>query len=516
VKGQWITSPNADASVIFVHGVLSDGDSCWTNANGCYWPNLLTAESNLGPLGIYVFTYYTGFFSGSYSLSDIVDALKEHTKLDRVSDSRRLIFVCHSMGGIVVRKYIVERATELIERQKDIGLFLVASPSLGSSYADWLSPLARFLGHSQADVLRFVRNNVWLSDLDKEFKNLKESRRLRIEGKELVEDKFVVLKRFIRRQVVEPFSGAVLFGESFRVAKSDHFSIAKPADETAIQHRLLCDFIRSAGNWNQQSKASLNAALDPTASASRMDSESESTQPHEVLHPRDKVLVATSKWNPDGLEIKAGNIIITALETRALFNSWLSHLPDFIVQENPKSKDHSEALEKAFILSTLKAWYDVYKVMPDEEEMQRGSSVLSRKMNLFYAFARNEYLKAKRRGTDLKHFFSGQMLDERHPNLAERQQFLRTLLHNYVLRVCDVSLDQVSQFEELMRKFPPWEPLVERAYEINEQRILEMARTARLASPKIADRELADGMTAAIIELQNGFDDMPQDDGGER
>lgn len=253
MKGQWITSPNVDVTVIFVHGVLSDGDSCWTNANGCYWPSLLGAESNLGPFGIYVFTYNTGFFSGSYSLSDIVDALKEHMRVDRVSDSRRLIFVCHSMGGIVVRKYIVERAAELIENQKDIGLFLVASPSLGSSYADWLSPLARFLGHSQVDVLRFVRNNIWLSDLDKEFKNLKESGRLRIEGKELVEDSFVALKRFIRRQVVEPFAGAIYFGESFKVAKSDHFSIAKPSDETAIQHRLLCDFIVTSKSSKRQS-----------------------------------------------------------------------------------------------------------------------------------------------------------------------------------------------------------------------------------------------------------------------
>ena len=98
-----------------------------------------------------------------------------------------------------------------------------------------------------------MRNNIWLSDLDKEFKNLKESGRLRIEGKELVEDSFVALKRFIRRQVVEPFAGAIYFGESFKVAKSDHFSIAKPSDETAIQHRLLCDFIVTSKSSKRQS-----------------------------------------------------------------------------------------------------------------------------------------------------------------------------------------------------------------------------------------------------------------------
>lgn len=253
MKGQWITSLNLAVSVVFVHGVLSDGDSCWTSPNGSYWPRLLSAESNLGPLGIYVFTYNTGFFSGSYSLNDVVDALKEHMRLDRVYEARLLIFVCHSMGGIVVRKFIVERAAELIADKKEIGLFLVASPSLGSSYADWLNPLARFLGHSQGDALRFVRSNVWLSGLDKEFKNLKESGRLKIAGKEIVEDRFVVLKKLISRQVVEPFAGAVYFGESFKVPKSDHFSIAKPENGTAIQHRLLCDFILNLKDSKQQS-----------------------------------------------------------------------------------------------------------------------------------------------------------------------------------------------------------------------------------------------------------------------
>lgn len=164
-------------------------------------------------------------------------------RLDGVLQCKRLIFVCHSMGGIVVRKFIVERTAELIGAGKEIDLYLVASPSLGSSYANWFSLLAQFLGHTQADALGFVRYNVWLQGLDKEFKNLKEGGTLKIKGKELVEDKFVYLRKFWGKQVVEPFAGAVYFGEPYKVPLSDHFSIAKPHDKTAIQHRLLCEFI---------------------------------------------------------------------------------------------------------------------------------------------------------------------------------------------------------------------------------------------------------------------------------
>jgi pimeloyl-ACP methyl ester carboxylesterase len=187
--GEWIRRPQGPTSIVFVHGILSSGETCWRNDNGTYWPELLKSEPELGSVGIYVFTYETGLFSGSYRLGDIVDAIKTHMRIDGVTESDRIVFVCHSMGGIVVRKYMVERAVELIDADKIIGLFLLASPSLGSSYANWLSLIARLFGHTQAAGLRFVRNNAWLNDLDKEFINLKEARKLKLYGKELIEDK---------------------------------------------------------------------------------------------------------------------------------------------------------------------------------------------------------------------------------------------------------------------------------------------------------------------------------------
>jgi anti-sigma regulatory factor (Ser/Thr protein kinase) len=243
MRGQWLRRPKGATAVVFVHGLLSDGMDGWRHAGGAYWPQLVADVPQLADVGIYVFTYETDAFSANYRLGDVVDALKEHMRLDDVSDSKRLIFVCHSMGGIVVRKYVVERVTDLIARDIEVDLFLIASPSLGSSYATWLSPIAQVLGHAQLDALRFTQRNAWLNDLDKEFQNLKESGKLRLRGKELVEDKSVVLKRLWRNQIVAPFSGARYFGESLKIPNSDHFSIAKPESAEAFQHRLLVAFI---------------------------------------------------------------------------------------------------------------------------------------------------------------------------------------------------------------------------------------------------------------------------------
>lgn len=246
MNGEWIRNVRSDTSVVFVHGILAKENKSWRHVNGTYWPELLAQEKELEGLNIYVFRYRTGIFSGTYQLGDVVDALKERMRLDGLLDSKRLVFVCHSMGGIVVRRFIVVRQMDFKERQTQIGLFLVASPSLGSSYANLLTGLGRALGisNAQAEALRFEQDNAWLNDLDKDFINLKETGALAIKGKELIEHNFIVIKDWWHKQVVEPFSGARYFGESFKVENSDHSSIATPENGKAIQHELLCQFIR--------------------------------------------------------------------------------------------------------------------------------------------------------------------------------------------------------------------------------------------------------------------------------
>lgn len=245
MKGTWLNKPSErSVAVIFIHGILSSSSDCWTHPEGIHWPTQLANENEFSKFGIYTFEYKTDFFSGHYSLNDVVDALKEKLALDSVGDCETLIFVCHSMGGIVARKYIVQNAANLERNDKKIGLFLIASPSLGADYANWLAPLAKFFKHSQAKALRFQEDNIWLNGLDRDFINLKEDGHLQIKGKELVEDTFIVLPKFVFfRQVVPPFAGAKYFGDAIKIPNSDHFSIAKIENGKDIKHQLLLKFL---------------------------------------------------------------------------------------------------------------------------------------------------------------------------------------------------------------------------------------------------------------------------------
>jgi pimeloyl-ACP methyl ester carboxylesterase len=258
MQGVWIRRGDAatpSMAVVFVHGILSSNEACWRHENGSHWPTLLAEHPPLADVGIYAFTYQSAVFSGSYSLGNVVDSLKESLALDGVISAHRIVFVAHSMGGIVARRYIVQRLDELVERGTEVGLFLLASPSLGSPYATWLGPIARFMGHSQAAALAFCESNTWLNDLNSDFRNVLARRSLVIHGKELIEDKFIVLKRLhFLKQVVPPISGATYFGEAYKVPDSDHFSIAKPASFDSIQNRLLVQFIVSISQSRLGSK----------------------------------------------------------------------------------------------------------------------------------------------------------------------------------------------------------------------------------------------------------------------
>lgn len=266
-----VRPPAGDTCVIFVHGILSGGKTAWTADNGVSWPQLLEQETEFYDVGIYVFSYRADTLSRTYTIDDAVDAVRELIHYEKLLERRRLIFVAHSMGGIIVRRFLVRYANDLIDRDSIIGLLLVASPSLGSEDATTLGLINTILGNTQLQDLRLSQDNTWLNGLDQDFRGLRDSRRLSIVGKELVEDETITIKKFLLRsdQIVKWFSASRYFADSVKIPNSDHMSISKPADRNALQHQVLISFIREvlkAGPSDRTRKiaeqADINALAD--------------------------------------------------------------------------------------------------------------------------------------------------------------------------------------------------------------------------------------------------------------
>jgi hypothetical protein len=273
----WIRNPGESRSaVVFVHGILSHGETAWTHENGANWPDMVAEEPDMSDVGVCVFSYRADVFARNYSQSDAADFLRESVEIDNLWKKQWLIFVCHSLGGIITRRFLVANQQKLFNHGTNIGLFLIASPSLGSADANRIYFLARMLESTQAQALRFSQQNIWLNDLDKDFMNLKEDSGLTVKGKELVEDEPLSIRTFagalrkligLNEQVVTPESAARYFSHWVKIPTTDHNSIAKPESRKAIQHRILMRFVRETIHHYPSNRPPVKPDSDHAASA---------------------------------------------------------------------------------------------------------------------------------------------------------------------------------------------------------------------------------------------------------
>ena len=179
----WYEDRNKEQVIVFVHGILSDSHGCWYRdptgtSPGVYWPDLLRKDKRFDQFSIFLGGYYTDVGSGPYEVSDCAEELMEALRRPDESTGRivlkhkTIVFVCHSMGGIVVRYMLSARPWEF--RDTRICLALIASPSQGSEWADRLKLLTGYFKNQQGIQLKF--GNWSLRDLDERFRIILQDR----------------------------------------------------------------------------------------------------------------------------------------------------------------------------------------------------------------------------------------------------------------------------------------------------------------------------------------------------
>lgn len=241
---------NSDTALVFVHGFFSSSQACWTNTKAnSFWPDIVLNDKRVPPTSIYLGGYFTDVDSGAYGVrecsKELFDSLKRPSELNEKSpiEFKNIIFICHSLGGIVTR-YMLECFRESFHDQK-IGLILMASPSIGSDYANKLTKVASFYRNRAALQLKI--NSELLSDLDGRFKKFLTSRKPEsFLGVEAIEHVSFLHCRWLPgfEPIVAAHSASRYFADHKIIPKSNHSSIVKPADNKHQSHILLIDFLR--------------------------------------------------------------------------------------------------------------------------------------------------------------------------------------------------------------------------------------------------------------------------------
>jgi Leucine-rich repeat (LRR) protein len=262
MTGGWFHTGARDATLVFVHGVLSDNETAWLYknkekpTNNRSWPELVMSDKKrFNDPSIFLGGYYTDLDSGEAGVSDCARELlhalvADYDNQPPVVEFPRITFVCHSLGGIITR-YMLERYSDTFGNTK-IGLVLLASPSYGSDYATALNWLLTQYTHKVGKVLW---GSPLLEDLDGRFRDVQQKMSGRLAGIEFNEHHIPYYSRMPKwaRTALYPFlPGAIVlresacryFNDSVLIQGSDHNSICKPPNQDSRVHTELAVFLR--------------------------------------------------------------------------------------------------------------------------------------------------------------------------------------------------------------------------------------------------------------------------------
>jgi len=270
-RGGWYRHVPSDTVIVFVHGIWSDSQSAWlTTRTPCaYWPKLVTEDvASLGAPAVYLGGYYAKPDSGSATISDaaaeLFASISSGSGEVRVAPiaHAKIIFVAHSLGGVVVRKMLVDHASQFKDRT--VGVVLFASPTGGSAYADILGWLEQYYPITLLRELK--RDSGALQQLNEDFRELLKDRADQsqpIRVAEFFESRFpqedcnvlrwVLIEaacKFVTGNMPEivPKDRAGYFDlKPVRLGGTDHISIVKPSRVDDDAHRRLVLTLNTMG-----------------------------------------------------------------------------------------------------------------------------------------------------------------------------------------------------------------------------------------------------------------------------
>lgn len=185
---------DAILDICFIHGLRGNRETTWTAAGQFEpWPGMLLPQK-LANVRVLTYGYDASVVNGSLNrLIDHAENLLIDLSADREgvgAESRPLIFVAHSLGGLVCKKALLLSRNKPEKHLQSVfhhtkGFIFMGTPHRGSWMAEWASVPARLLGltmstnKSLLDVLK--PDDQLLESLQINFWNM--IRQLRDEGR---------------------------------------------------------------------------------------------------------------------------------------------------------------------------------------------------------------------------------------------------------------------------------------------------------------------------------------------
>ncbi len=99
--------------IVFVHGLYGSHES-WRAPNGAYWPDLIRTDPRFAFSDVDVAEYPTPVSNGKMSSVQLAEILWTRLKQDHVWEHREVVFIAHSLGGILVEQMLLKHPAEAV------------------------------------------------------------------------------------------------------------------------------------------------------------------------------------------------------------------------------------------------------------------------------------------------------------------------------------------------------------------------------------------------------------------
>ncbi|KAK3941650.1 vegetative incompatibility protein HET-E-1 [Diplogelasinospora grovesii] len=246
------------ADIIFVHGLggTSWNTWCWEHDPDFFWPAWLQDEEGLSNLRIFTYGYNANIRGPDTPLSilDFAESLLvgmrgygyDGSEAERPLGSRPIIFLAHSMGGLVVKKAytigkIDDRYSQIIALVR--GIIFFSTPHRGSSLAETLNRVL--------SVMVGLSKKVYVSELESNSTSIRDINRYflplcgPLQLVSLYETLSTRVSPGVKKMVVGEDTGVLNYEKEIRFPmNADHHTVCKYQSREDENYRNVVSFLR--------------------------------------------------------------------------------------------------------------------------------------------------------------------------------------------------------------------------------------------------------------------------------
>ncbi|HVW04716.1 MAG TPA: hypothetical protein VHB78_06885 [Vicinamibacterales bacterium] len=229
-------TPRAKVALVYVHGVTGDMVGTWTASNGKTFFDLVNEnEATKGKADAFVYGFPSYLFkSGSFDIREAANRLHLQLKTQGVLDYPAIVFVAHSMGGLVVMRELLTNR-DLLPKVPVVVFY--ATPMEGALIAaigQEFSPNSALAQMTEAD------GNALLQQLSDDWRSIPDADRPHV--------RCAYEKTTVGPLKIVPWSSATRFCEGAPPAiEANHITIVKPdrpgADAILVLVSALNDYV---------------------------------------------------------------------------------------------------------------------------------------------------------------------------------------------------------------------------------------------------------------------------------